>query len=66
MIQSCMCGAHRGYRHCWDCPYPLFLGSDEEQEQWMAARDQLREADRRERTRPEVVQAALDAWHDDR
>jgi hypothetical protein len=35
----CYCGVQAGYRHAWDCPYPLFRGSRADEDEWYEARE---------------------------
>ena len=43
MLDSvCYCGASASFPHAWDCPRPLFRGSESEVRRWEAARADLR------------------------
>ena len=64
MMQVCLCGTQPGYRHEPDCPYPLFRGSDTQQDMWYAAREAARERIAAYREAAQHV-ADEDAAHDD-
>lgn len=40
-MSICLCGAEAGYPHAPDCPYPLFRGSGQQENEWSAARQAL-------------------------
>jgi hypothetical protein len=41
MFNVCYCGKQAGYGHAPDCPYPLFLGTDEDVARWENTRRAL-------------------------
>jgi hypothetical protein len=43
-MNICMCGYQPGAaRHAEDCPYPLFRGSERDEDAWMDAREEKRD-----------------------
>lgn len=34
----CMCGVQAGYPHYAECPYPLFRGTEQDEQKWMEAK----------------------------
>ncbi len=44
MCNVCMCGAGAGYRHAATCPYPIYRGTVEMEDKWLAEEQKLIEA----------------------
>ena len=41
-MNICMCEAQAGVRHAFDCPYPLYHASEQQELDWIARRDAKR------------------------